>query len=157
VMVLGVVSATAYETEIVTSMEPGQQIEIAGYTVHYEGEEVVQGPNYTANRGQFVIDTPWNSSRPITSERRVYEVSGMPTTEAGINTYGFTQLYVQFGERFGETGRVVRLWHKPYVVLIWLGALIMSIAGFYSLSDRRLRIGAPARAKPKHKSPEPAE
>ncbi len=37
----------------------------------------------------------------------------------------------------------MRVYHKPLVLLIWLGALVMFIGGALSLSDRRLRIGAP--------------
>jgi cytochrome c-type biogenesis protein CcmF len=66
----------------------------------------------------------------------------MPTTEAAIETYGFSQLYLQLGEP-GETGQVVRIWHKPYVTLIWLGCVIMAFAGALSLTYRRLRVGAP--------------
>ena len=38
------------------------------------------------------------------------------------------------------------LWYKPYVTLIWLGCVLMAAAGFLSLTDRRLRVGAPRRA-----------
>ncbi|WP_127145674.1 heme lyase CcmF/NrfE family subunit [Pelagibacterium montanilacus] len=148
VMVVGVVCATAFETEIVTSMQAGDQFEVAGYTVTYSGERAIEGPNYAADQGEFVVDAPWFwPTRTVTSERRVYVVSQTPTTEAGILTYGFTQVYVQFGERFAEGGRVVRLWHKPNVVLIWLGALIMAVGAFVSLTDRRIRIGAPRTAR----------
>ncbi len=41
----------------------------------------------------------------------------------------------------------MRIWHKPYITLIWLGALLMAFAGFLSLTDRRLRVGAPKPAK----------
>ena len=37
----------------------------------------------------------------------------------------------------------MRLYHKPLVLLIWLGAVVMALGGALSLSDRRLRIGAP--------------
>ena len=67
----------------------------------------------------------------------------MPTTEAGIGTFGFTQVYVSLGERVGSDARVVRVWYKPFVTLIWFGAIIMSLAGAYSLTDRRLRVAAP--------------
>ena len=152
VTVLGVVCATAFETEIVTTMQRGDSVDIAGYTVTYEGEEVVEGPNYRADQGRFTITSPWEGERGVTSERRVYAVSQTPTTEAGIRTYGFSQMYVQFGERMGADGRVVRLWHKPYVLLIWFGTLFMAGAGFLSLTDRRIRVGAPQGAKTKPKA-----
>jgi cytochrome c-type biogenesis protein CcmF len=41
----------------------------------------------------------------------------------------------------------VRLYFHPLVRLIWLGAVVMFIGGGLSLSDRRLRVGAPKRAK----------
>jgi cytochrome c-type biogenesis protein CcmF len=40
----------------------------------------------------------------------------------------------------------VRIYFNPLVRLIWLGAVVMFIGGAVSLSDRRLRVGAPKRA-----------
>ena len=40
----------------------------------------------------------------------------------------------------------MRIWYKPLVTLIWLGALVMAFGGALSLTDRRLRVGAPRRA-----------
>jgi cytochrome c-type biogenesis protein CcmF len=41
----------------------------------------------------------------------------------------------------------VRIWWKPMILCIWGGTLLMMAGGFVSLSDRRLRVGAPTRAK----------
>ena len=80
----------------------------------------------------------------------------MPTTEAGIRTLGFSQLYVSLGD-LGEDGSVVvRVWWKPLVTLIWLGALVMMAAAAVSLIDRRLRVGAPARRKAAQQAEAPA-
>lgn len=69
----------------------------------------------------------------------------MPTTEAGIRSFGFSQLYVSLGDAMADGGMVVRIWWKPWILCIWGGALVMMIGGFVSLSDRRLRVGAPNR------------
>ena len=81
----------------------------------------------------------------------------MPTTEAGIKTLGLSQLYVSLGDATKDGGIVVRVWWKPLVTLIWIGGLAMMAAGAISLTDRRLRIGAPAR-RPHHRpvQPEPS-
>ena len=76
----------------------------------------------------------------------------MPTTEAGIETRGFNQVYISLGEKDASGGIVVRIWQKPLVTLIWLGAVLMSLAALISLTDRRLRIGAPAAAKRRRKA-----
>ncbi len=39
----------------------------------------------------------------------------------------------------------VRIYHNPLVPWIWIGAIIMALGGLVSLSDRRHRVGAPAR------------
>ncbi len=66
----------------------------------------------------------------------------MPTTEAGIRTFGFSQLYVSVGDELPGGGIGVRAYWKPLVTLIWLGAVVMALGGVLSLSDRRLRVGA---------------
>jgi cytochrome c-type biogenesis protein CcmF len=39
----------------------------------------------------------------------------------------------------------VRVTHNPLVGWIWAGAGLMALGGAVSLTDRRLRVGAPAR------------
>ena len=65
--------------------------------------------------------------------------------EAGIATLGPSQLYVSLGDAAKDGAVVVRIWWKPLVTLIWLGALVMMAGGAFSLADRRLRVGAPSR------------
>ena len=69
----------------------------------------------------------------------------MTTSETAIKTFGFSQLYMALGEPDASGGSAVRIYWKPGVTLIWLGALVMGIGGLLSLTDRRLRVGAPAR------------
>jgi cytochrome c-type biogenesis protein CcmF len=144
VTVIGVVMTSAWQSELVTTLNPGQQAELAGYTVKFEGLDEVVGPNFTAQNGNFTLTAPDGSTRATIAERRTYTASGQPTTEAAIETYGFSQLYLQLGEA-ADNSHVVRIWFKPYVTLIWFGAIIMAFAGFLSLTDRRLRVGAPKR------------
>jgi cytochrome c-type biogenesis protein CcmF len=144
VTVIGVVMTSAWQAELVTTLNPGQQAELAGYTIKFDGLNDVAGPNFTAQHGNFTLTAPDGSTRATVAERRTYTASGQPTTEAAIETYGFSQLYLQLGEATNNS-HVVRIWFKPYVTLIWLGAIVMAFAGFLSLTDRRLRVGAPKR------------
>jgi cytochrome c-type biogenesis protein CcmF len=152
--VIGIVSVSAWETELVTTLNPGESASLGGYTVAFHSFEQLPGPNYLADTGRFTITSPSGGVSTLEPERRTYVASGMPTTEAAIATYGLSQLYLQLGEPIDGT-HVVRIWHKPYILLIWLGALVMAGAGVLSLTDRRLRVGAPRpAAKP---ALEPAE
>jgi cytochrome c-type biogenesis protein CcmF len=145
ITVLGIVSTTAWETELVTTLNPGETATLAGYSIAFDSFEQVPGPNYLADEGHFTLTAPNGSTRQTMADRRTYVASGMPTTEAAIETYGFSQLYLQLGEPLENT-HVIRVWHKPYITLIWLGTILMALAGVVSLTDRKLRIGVPRRA-----------
>jgi cytochrome c-type biogenesis protein CcmF len=145
ITVLGIVATTAWETELVTTLNPGESAELSGYIVAFDSFDAVQGPNYVSDEGRFTVTAPGGETRQMLADRRTYVASGMPTTEAAIETYGFSQLYLQLGEPLDDT-HVVRIWHKPYITLIWLGAVLMAFAGVLSLTDRKLRVGAPRRA-----------
>ena len=58
-------------------------------------------------------------------------------------TRGVGQLYLSLGDQEPSGALAIRLYYKPLVMLIWFGALIMMFGGALSLSDRRLRVGAP--------------
>ncbi|HWA42371.1 MAG TPA: heme lyase CcmF/NrfE family subunit [Hypericibacter adhaerens] len=146
VTVIGIVAATAWQLELITTMQPGTSRTIGDYTLRFDGIRDIKAENYLAEVGDFTVTASGAAQRRLTPERRVYTASGTPTTEAAIETYGFSQLYVQLGEQSADGSRVVRAWFKPYVTLIWLGAIIMALAGLLSLTDRRLRLGAPRRA-----------
>ena len=81
----------------------------------------------------------------------------MPTGEAGIATLNLGQVYVSLSEENPDGSLDARLYWKPFVVLIWIGAVIMAIGGLLSLADRRLRIGVAARARRRETAAVPAE
>jgi len=148
VTMLGIVSVVSFETEQILTMHPGQTVEIAGRTVRFDGIHPAQGPNFTEDRGRFVLLGADGKDRAeVVSSKRFYPARRMPTTEAGIRTMGFSQLYVALGDESADGSVVVRMWWKPMVTLIWLGGLVMMIGGAVSLTDRRLRVGAPTRGR----------
>ena len=92
-----------------------------------------------------------NGGQPVTtlnSAKRVYDQPPVPTTEAGIYNAWSGDLYVVLGDAQNDGGYAVRLYFNPLVRFIWLGAIVIVLGGMLSLSDRRLRVGAPRRAKP---------
>ncbi|MGV3489846.1 MAG: heme lyase CcmF/NrfE family subunit [Devosia sp.] len=146
VTMIGIVAASAWGSESVLAMTPGQTTTIAGHEVTFQGIDHVEGPNFISDTGRFQVRSPGGGITQAEGERRTYRASGIPTTEAGIITYGPSQLYLQLGEPQDDGRSVVRIWFKPYVTLIWFGCVIMAAAGFLSLSYRRLRVGAPTPA-----------
>jgi cytochrome c-type biogenesis protein CcmF len=143
---LGIVAVTAFSGEHILSMKPGETTDIAGYQVRFDGMTPSTGPNYTEDQGRFaLLASDGQELASIVSAKRLYTARQMPTTEAGIETRGLSQVYISLGDANADGSAVVRIWWKPLVLLIWGGALVMMVGGALSLSDRRLRIGAPSR------------
>lgn len=158
VSVLGIIAVTTFEGENITSMKPGETAELGGYSLRFEGVQPGVGPNFTEDRARFTVSRGGVAFAEMSSAKRVFTASRAATTESGILTLGLSQLYVSVGDASKDGGMVVRIWWKPFILCIWLGALVMAIGGFVSLSDRRLRVGAPSRkAKPVRPVMEPAE
>jgi cytochrome c-type biogenesis protein CcmF len=79
--------------------------------------------------------------------KRNFPVRDTSTTEQALMSRGLSQIYLSLGDvnPGGATG--IRLYHKPLVLMIWLGAVVMTLGGALSFSDRRLRVGAPRPAR----------
>ncbi|RUR06035.1 heme lyase CcmF/NrfE family subunit [Brucella abortus] len=145
---LGIVSVTTFGTENVLVMQPGGTAKVQNYTLRFEGLRPITGSNFTENRGAFtLLDSSGRDLAVIEPSKRFFPARQMPTTESGIKTLWFSQVYVALGDEPGNGAVVVRIWWKPMVTLIWYGALVMMLGGLFSLADRRLRVGAPSKVR----------
>jgi cytochrome c-type biogenesis protein CcmF len=142
VFVTGVTLVKGYDSERDVRMEPGDIVELGGYTFRLDGVRDVQGPNYVAARAEIQVN---RNGRPVTTlypEKRIYTVQNMPMTEAAIDP-GFTRdLYVSLGDSVSATAWIVRVQHKPFIDWIWGGCLLMALGGVLAASDRRYRVAA---------------
>jgi len=145
-MVLGIVATTAYREEHVLVMKPGDKVEAAGYVVSFKEATSGRGPNYREELASFTVTRDGAPVTELVPSKRIYDMPPQPTTEAGIHNSWRGDLYIVIGDQQLEGGGyAVRVYFNPLVRFIWIGALIMFLGGAASLSDRRLRIGAPVR------------
>ena len=128
-------------------MKTGDVAKFGRYEAAFLGATPHQGPNYNDTVARFSIRRGGVEVSQIEAAKRFYPARQMPTTESGIQTFWFDQIYVALGDTQGDGGVGVRLYDKPLVTLIWLGCVIMAFGGLLSLSDRRLRVGAPKPAR----------
>ena len=140
VFVTGVTLVKGYDSERDVRMEPGDVVELGGYTFRLDGVRDVQGPNYVAARAQIQVSKNGRAFTTLYPEKRIYRVQNMPMTEAAIDT-GFTRdLYVSLGDAVSATAWVVKVQHKPFIDWIWGGCLLMALGGALAASDRRYRV-----------------
>ncbi len=150
VSIFGIACITAWQTEDIRALHPGETYTAGGYELRFEGVDRSEGPNYAAETGRLTVLRDGREIGVMSPERRMYHVQRMPTTEAAIDRGLTRDLYITLGDPQDDGGWAIRTYVKPFANWIWIGALIMALGGAISLTDRRYRIGAPA---PRHAPP----
>ncbi|MFP5345314.1 MAG: cytochrome c-type biogenesis CcmF C-terminal domain-containing protein, partial [Gammaproteobacteria bacterium] len=150
---LGVCISGGYSQEKEQRMEPGQSVEMSGYTFRFDGVHDVTGPNYQAKEGVVSVSRNGKEMLVMRPQKRVYLVQRNPTTEADIDAGFLRHLYVALGEPVSGEAWSLRLYYKPFVQWIWMGPLMMFFGGLLAASDRRYRLATRSAA---HYAAQPA-
>jgi cytochrome c-type biogenesis protein CcmF len=157
---LGIIGETQWGAERIVTLKPSEKVAIRNYDFIFDGSLNRTGSNYNETVAKFTVRHNREVIGVVEPSKRTFPSRGSSTTEAALMTRGFSQLYVSLGDQAADGSLAVRIYHKPMVLLIWLGAVVMVLGGGLSLSDRRLRVGAPRPAKAQAKAPasmQPAE
>ncbi|MFZ0103985.1 MAG: heme lyase CcmF/NrfE family subunit [Pseudolabrys sp.] len=149
VTLLGIVCVSAWASERIVALKPSETVSISGYELSFDGVVQRSGANYRELAARFTVREGGVPIGVMEPSKRSFASRSTTTTEAALMTRGVSQLYLSLGDTNSDGSVSVRLYHKPMVLLIWLGAVVMGLGGTLSLSDRRLRVGAP---KPAAKS-----
>jgi cytochrome c-type biogenesis protein CcmF len=147
VALIGIVCETTWNSEYIATMKPNEVAHVAGYDLRLDGLLQRQGPNYREMIAEFNVSRDGDALSVMTPSKRSFTTRGSSTTEAALLTRGASQLYISLGDVTPDGGVAVRIYHKPLVLLIWWGPVLMAFGGVLSLSDRRLRVGAPKPAR----------
>ena len=149
VSLLGIVGETQWGAERIAALKPGEVISVRHYDFTLDGLAQRRGPNYQERVAHFTVRRNGEVIGAMEPATRSFPVRQMNKSEAALMTRGTSQLYLSLGDSDEQGAVTVRLYHKPLVLLIWIGAVVMMAGGALSLSDRRLRVGAPRPARPK--------
>jgi cytochrome c-type biogenesis protein CcmF len=139
-------AASAYAREAIEILKLGGSISIAGYELTLEHVDRVPGPNYIADDATIRVTSAGEFVADMHPERRFFPLQQQTTGETAIRTNFLADLYVALGDSDTAGDWTVRVYWKPLVPWIWIGAIIMAFGGVVSLSDRRWRVGAASRA-----------
>jgi cytochrome c-type biogenesis protein CcmF len=147
IAIAGMTGTALWTEQSIQAMKPGESVPLARYSVRLDSVAPVKGPNYDADRATFTVSKDGRPVAVLTPERRTVHPQDQQVTNIGIRTNFLSDIYAVIGEPDpGQPGAyVTRLYYHPLVPWIWVGAVIMVLGGVVSLTDRRLRVGAPAR------------
>jgi cytochrome c-type biogenesis protein CcmF len=141
VFITGITLTSIYSIENDVKMEPGGEVELAGYRFRLDAVRKFTGPNFRADEGAFSVFRNGERIAVLEPQKRVYRVQQSPMTEAAIDAGLFRDLFVALGEPLGSQGAwSVRIYHKPFIRWIWLGAVFMALGGLVASTDKRYRL-----------------
>ncbi len=141
VFIVGITLTSLYSIEKDIRLAPGESYEMGGYTFRFDGVQALNGPNYSGHHARLTVTRDGDLVKVMEPEKRIYFVQRQPMTEAAIDAGLTRDLFIALGEQVdAQGGWAVRLYVKPYIRWIWLGALIMAIGGLIAATDRRYRL-----------------
>ncbi|GGY45072.1 heme lyase CcmF/NrfE family subunit [Parvularcula lutaonensis] len=130
-LILGVTSASLFQTEVRTALRPGESAEIRNLTLTFVSTEMRAGRNYLAETDRYTVERDGKVIAELYPSRRYYPVADEGTTEVAITRVGLGNLYLaSAGIREDKDLRMVRAYVHPLIHLLWSGALLVAIGGF---------------------------
>lgn len=147
VTALGVAGVSAMSLEKDVAMTVGDRVHVQGYDFYLQRFDEVQALNYDATRATVQVKKDNKLVATLYPQKRNYVVSMMPMTEVGIHPSLLNELYIALGEPIVDgAGKIsndtwaVRVYVKPMVRWLWLGAILMALGGLLAMFDKRYRI-----------------
>ncbi len=141
IMVAGITGVGLWKTSVEQSLPAGAQMTIGSYSLSLEKIEPLRMPNYSAIRGHVAASRPQpEEAEPIRlfPEFRTYDIRGATTSEASIYGTLLHDLYVVAGEQQPDGSMALRAYYVPLISFIWIGFVLMGMAGFVSLRRQKL-------------------
>ena len=135
-----VTAMSVWGTTDIGTLKTGESLSLGSYVYTLEDVGGGQRDNYNFVGGEISVTKNGADVTTLITERRFYPVRNQVTTEAGLHLSLGQTLFASIGEGDPEGGFVVQVYRHPFVVWIWLGALLMALSGFIALFDRRLRL-----------------
>jgi cytochrome c-type biogenesis protein CcmF len=136
VTLIGVAGTTAWRSEALAVLAPGETMTVGPYTLRFDGVTREKGPNYIADRAHVALMKDGAVSATLLPEHRFYPAEGQDMNDTAIRTTGLRDLYLALGDDRGDGRFTIRAYVSPLAPFIWLGGLVMALGGMLSLWGR---------------------
>jgi cytochrome c-type biogenesis protein CcmF len=150
VVVAGVAASHFGQQEKDVTLQPGQQVTVAGYTLTYTGSEQRQLPDHT----DFIAGMRFGDKTLEPSRATYAGLGGQALTHVAISTTPTSDVYVVLAATGTDGAATFRVFVNPMVTWIWAGGavIILGVAlgnvgatdGVPELARRRIPITLPA-------------
>ena len=139
ICIIGVSLTSVYSVQRDVRMTPGETISLANYQFEFVTIEPYEGPNYIADQATVLVTKKNSKIALLKPEKRRYFSSGQTMTEASIDSVIFRDLYIALGEPLQGDAWAIRIYIKPFVMWIWIGALFIAMGALLASLDGRFK------------------
>lgn len=141
IFIAGILLGAFYNQEREVRLHPGQATTIGGYQFFFNDITALQQANYRDIQANFEVIKGAKHIAFLYPEKRIYTVSQSVTTQVAIHAGLFHDLYIALGEPLDRHDWSIRLYYKPFIHLIWLGAILMMLGGIFAMMNTRTQKG----------------
>lgn len=137
VSIIGISLTPTYEIEKDLRIRVGEVVKVAQYDVEFTEVNTIEGANYIGHKGDFIIRSANKLLATISPEKRTYLARETTMTETAIYPSLLQDIYIALGQQYDANTWSVRIYYKPFVRWIWLGAILMACGGICAVCTRR--------------------
>ncbi|MFM7621226.1 MAG: heme lyase CcmF/NrfE family subunit [Alphaproteobacteria bacterium] len=128
ILLLGIILSSYFALVKEQNLKVNEQIALGNYQFTFKEVSFYQGKNFIARQGQFIITKDQQTIANVNPQLRFYPVNQQTTNEASIAHLLVGDLYAVIGNKDDLENYAIRIYFKPFVYLIWLGAIIIFLA-----------------------------
>ena len=139
VVALGVAGSQAWSVQTETTLERGQSMELAGYTVRFDRLSGSEESNHFKVTGTFTVDKGREAHTVLAPAKKFYPQEQTPIAYVDYRLGFLEDLYVVLGD-FARDGShaTIKVQVNRMVSWLWIGGLVLTLGTLLSiLPDRR--------------------
>ena len=132
ILITSIILNSVFSEEASVNLKSGEEKKISKYLIKFEKISKKNIDNYTSLKAEIQIIENKNSLK-FYPELRIYKVSETVTSEADIKTSLFNDNLVVASYLKDTDYLNIRYQKKPFMLLIWLSAIMLAIGGAFGL------------------------
>jgi cytochrome c-type biogenesis protein CcmF len=128
-LVLSIILNGIFSTEFITNIKVGEKYDFKYGSIYFEKINNFKKQNYLSVVGTFRIQDDNNSEIYLKPELRIFNQPAITTSEADIKTSFYSDKFLVMNLVKGSDFYNIRYQTKPFMMWIWLSALLLATGG----------------------------
>ena len=138
-LIIGIAITSYFSITKEIDLKQNQKFNIAKYEIEFREVNYLAGKNFISRQGEFLVKKNDQDLTKLTPELRYYPINDQTTNESSIYHSVYGDLYIVIGNKDDKENYAIRIYYKPLVYFIWLGAFLIALGvllKFYNFKSK---------------------